>query len=129
MVMAVPIMSRARPDLIASGRYFVATDDDHVVGAGGWSTRAASERTSIKGIGHVRHVVTDYRHQRQGIGRALMTAVMADARAAGMAWMDCMSTRTAVSFYESLGFRVVQTVDVPLGPGIVFPAIRMLGAL
>ena len=38
MVLAVPLIARARPELLASGRYFLAVDaTDRVMGAGGWS--------------------------------------------------------------------------------------------
>lgn len=118
IVTALPLISRARPELLASGRYFVASEDARIVGAGGWSAGA--------GAAQVRHVVTDHRRLRRGIGRMVMSQVLADARAAGFASLECLSTRTAVPFYESFGFRMVQPVDVPLRPGIVFPAIRML---
>jgi hypothetical protein len=42
-VLALPIISRARPELLASGTYFVALDGNgRMVGAGGW-TRGAPE--------------------------------------------------------------------------------------
>jgi GNAT superfamily N-acetyltransferase len=118
LVTALPIISRARPELVASGRYFVAEEGGRIVGAGGWSMGAA-------GIGDIRHVVTDYRHQRRGIGRCLMQVVLADARATGLVGLECLSSRTAQPFYESLGFRTIGPVSVPLRPGIAFPAIRM----
>jgi GNAT superfamily N-acetyltransferase len=80
---------------------------------------------ALAGVGHVRHVVTDWRHQRQGIGRALMEAVLADARGAGVGRMECLSTLTAERFYASLGFVARGPVMVPLRPGIDFPAIAM----
>jgi len=120
MVMAIPLLSRARPELLASGRYHLAvTDQGRVVGAGGWSGRG-------QGPAQVRHVATDPSHLRRGIGRALMGRVLAEVAAAGFAAMDCLSTRTAVPFYESLGFEVLGRVEIGLAPGIVFPAVRML---
>jgi N-acetylglutamate synthase-like GNAT family acetyltransferase len=125
MVLAVPIISRARPELLASGRYFLAVDAaGRVVGAGGWS----GGRAPVD-LGQVRHVATDPEVVRQGVGRKLMDEVLADAARAGVRRMECLSTRTAVAFYSSLGFRVVGPTDVPLQPGIVFPAVRMLADL
>ena len=49
--------------------------------------------------------------------------------AAGMRRLDCLATRAAVPFYAALGFQDQGGVDVPLRPGIVFPAIRMLRLL
>jgi GNAT superfamily N-acetyltransferase len=130
LVLAVPLISRARPELLASGTYFLAEDPDgRVLGAGGWTQAAPGGAEGIADVGHVRHVATDPDAVRLGIGRALMTRVIEDARGSGMAWLDCLSTRTAVPFYAALGFKVVLPVDVPLGPGIVFPAIRMMADL
>jgi GNAT superfamily N-acetyltransferase len=118
LVTALPIISRAQPELVISGRYFLALQGEDLLAAGGWSMAAP-------GMGHVRHVVTDYRHQRRGIGRALMGAVLADARAADVGRMACLSTLTAERFYASLGFRSLGPAMVPLRPGIDFPAVRM----
>jgi GNAT superfamily N-acetyltransferase len=74
-------------------------------------------------------VATDPDAVRQGIGRALMTRVQQDARAAGLSWLDCLSTRTAVPFYAALGFRPLYPTEVPLAPGIAFPVVRMIGDL
>ncbi len=127
MVLALPIISRARPELLTSGRYFLAEGQEgRIVGAGGWSTGSPSDGREEQATGHVRHVATDPDCLRQGVGRALMGAVMADAWAAGMRWLDCLSTRTAVPFYATLGFQILHQQDVTLRPGIVFPAVRML---
>jgi hypothetical protein len=31
-----------------------------------------------------------------------------------------------VPFYAALGFRRIEEIDIPLAPGIVFPAVRMM---
>jgi GNAT superfamily N-acetyltransferase len=125
LVTALPIISRAQPGLVTSGRYFVALRGDALLAAGGWSMGAPGGGAALAGVGHVRHVVTDWRHQRQGIGRALMEAVLADAKGAGVGRMECLSTLTAERFYASLGFVARGPVMVPLRPGIDFPAIAM----
>lgn len=118
MVTAVPLIARARPWLLASGTYYLAEIAGEVVGAGGWS-RAGVVR------GEVRHLVCDHRHLRQGIGRALIGRVLDEARAAGLREMVCQSTRTAVPFYRAMGFEVTGAIEVPLRPGITFPAVQM----
>jgi len=124
LVMALPLIARAQPGLVVSGRYFVAVDAaGQVLGAGGYSPDRRGR------AGQVRHVVTDDRHQRQGIGRALLTHVLAEARAAGLERLDCMATLTAVRFYAALGFAVQGPITVPLAPGIDFPAVMMARAL
>lgn len=135
MVLAVPIITRARPELLASGRYYLVRDPaGRLLGAGGWSHAAPgpSDQAAVEGeglTGHVRHLATDPDALRRGIGRALMRHVMDEARAAGMAWLECLSTRTAVRFYAAMGFAPVGPVEVPLRPGITFPAVRMLAGL
>jgi GNAT superfamily N-acetyltransferase len=118
LVTAVPLIARADPALLASGRYFVAeTGGGRIVAAGGWSGSGSAAQ--------LRHVVTDHRLTRRGIGRRVVSAALADAAAAGVRRMDCLATHTAVPFYAALGFAVLGPVEVPLRPGIAFPAVRM----
>lgn len=125
LVLAIPRIARARPELLASGSYFLAEDAaGRIVGAGGWTASAPVGATPA-GTGHVRHVATDPDALRQGVGRALMLLVFHEARAAGISRLECLSTRTAVPFYAALGFRTLGPVEVPLAPGILFPAVRM----
>lgn len=127
LVLAVPRFARAQPELLRSGRYYVAEDPQgRILGAGGWSLSNPTGGPVAQTTGHVRHVATDPDAARQGIGRMVMERVMAEARAAGMAWLDCLSTRTAVPFYRALGFRAVHAQELSLGPGISFPVMRML---
>lgn len=122
LVLAVPRLVRARPELLASGRYFLAEDAaGRLLAAGGWSPAAGLSDT-----GHVRHVATDPDVVRKGVGRALMIRVRQDAQEAGLSWLDCMSTRTAVPFYAALGFRPLFPTEVQLAPGIRFPVVRMI---
>jgi GNAT superfamily N-acetyltransferase len=130
LVMAVPRIMRAKPELLASGTYFLAEDPEgRVLAAGGWTRGAPGRVSAIEDTGHVRHVATDPDVVRRGVGRALMTRVMQDARGAGMQWLNCLSTRTAVPFYASLGFRPLHEAEVTLAPGIVFPVMRMMADL
>lgn len=127
MVMALPLIVRARPELLDSGRYFVAeTEDGLLVGAGGWSVASPVGGTEQPSVAHVRHMAVDPGHVRRGVARAIMGEIIVDTLRHGIRWLDCLSTRTAVPFYEALGFRVLHEVQVNLRPGIVFPAIRMM---
>lgn len=120
MVLAVPLIMRARPELLTSGRYHLAiTEQGRVVGAGGWSGRG-------QGWAQVRHVATDPGHLRRGIGRRLMRRVLAEAAGQGVTQLECLSTLTAVPFYAALGFAVLGPIEIGLRPGITFPAVRML---
>ncbi|MCH2078804.1 MAG: GNAT family N-acetyltransferase [Rhodobacteraceae bacterium] len=125
LVGAIPAMTRAQPALMSCGTYFLAeATDGAIVGAGGW-TRDRRRRTK----GHVRHVVTDDRTLRLGVGRALMEHSFATAKAAGIKEMECWATLTAVRFYKAVGFREIGPMNVQLQGAIDFPAIRMERAL
>ena len=125
MVTAVPLLARARPGLLASGRYYVAeAPGEGIVGAGGWSLRSRVER-----VAEVRHVAVDPRFTRAGIGRRLLGTVLEAARREGMRRIDCLATRTAVPFYAAMGFGELGPVAIALAPGIVFEAVRMVRAL
>jgi GNAT superfamily N-acetyltransferase len=126
LVLAIPIISRARPELLASGTYYVAEDmDGRILGAGGWTRGAPAGGAGAPRLGHVRHFVTDDRIVRRGIARRIMERVFDEALGAGILRLDCLSTRTAVPFYAAMGFRVAGPVTIPLRPGIEFPAVRM----
>lgn len=129
LVTAVPLISKAQPALIASGTFFVVCDGDDIVGAGGWTMQAPGGKPGMRGIGHIRHVVTDHRRTREGIGRTLMDYIALHAHASGMTQLHCQSTRTAVGFYEAMGFVQHTEIDIPLRPGISFPAVFMVKML
>ncbi len=134
MVTAIPIICRARPELLASGRYWLAEDAaGHLVGAGGWSAQAPAPSDGstaagpiFEGLAHVRHVATDPDVVRRGVAKGLMDRVMTEVRNAGYARMECMSTLTAVPFYASVGFRESGPIVVNLRPGIDFAAVQMV---
>jgi len=132
MVTAIPLIARAKPALLASGTYYVAVGSDGtILGAGGW-TGQGPQGSGARGLGHVRHVVTDDRALRRGVGRAIMERVFETAGAAGVTALACLSSRTAVPFYVALGFRPSaqgSEVAIPLAPGIAFPAVPLIRTL
>lgn len=129
LVTALPRIARARPELLASGSYYLAHEGEMLVAAGGWTHRAPTGEGRRRGVGHVRHVVAHPDHLRRGHARRLVEHAIAEARAAGLHALGCLSTRTAVPFYAALGFRVTGPVDVPLAPGITFPSVGMARTL
>jgi len=121
MVTALPLLARAQPRLLRSGTYYAVTGEDGwILGVGGWMPDRVD-----RSFGHVRHVATDYRAVRQGVGRALMGHVVAEARAAGKGSLESWATLNAVPFYAALGFRELGPIAMELQPGITFPAVRM----
>ncbi|QHQ33990.1 GNAT family N-acetyltransferase [Algicella marina] len=130
LVTAIPLISRAQPELLRSGTYYVAeAADGGIWGAGGWSL-APPGGTAQRGVaGHIRHFATDPVHVRKGVAAAVMHRVLLDARAAGLTALECFSTRTAVAFYAAQGFEVEAGVELRLGNAVVFPAVRMSRAI
>lgn len=125
LVLALPRISRAQPALISSGTYYLVRRNDAVVGAGGWTIAAPGDGQIKRGVGHIRHVATDPDATRQGVGRALMAHIIDHTKNQGLRYLECLSTRTAVPFYEAMGFAVRAKVTVPLAPGIDFPSVEM----
>lgn len=130
LMTAVPVMARAQPDLLRSGLFFVAhTQEGAIMGAGGWSLNAPGGKPGQRGVGHIRHVATDPDHVRQGVGSALLSYILLHAKASGMMQMHCQSTRTAVPFYEAMGFDLHGEINLPLRGGLEFPAVLMVARL
>lgn len=126
LVMALPLIARARPELMRCGTYYVAEDGEgKVLAAGGWTFAAPQGGVGPRHVGHVRHLVTDPAHTRKGLATALMRHVLAEALRAGIRVMNCQSTRTATPFYASMGFRKLGEIEISLRPGITFPAVEM----
>ena len=121
----LPIMARPRPELLNAPGYLVALSGGRIVAVGGWSRANPSDGATAAQVGHVRHVACDPDVLRRGVARALLETVIAQARAAGIGLLCCLSTRTAVPFYANLGFRGDGEIDVRLQPGLLFPAVEM----
>ncbi|TNC73061.1 GNAT family N-acetyltransferase [Rubellimicrobium roseum] len=124
LVLALPRMARAQPALFRFGRYFLAEEGRHLLGSGGWSIEPPGGGATVSGLGHVRHVATDARAARRGVGRAIMGRVLEEAKGAGMERLSCLSTLTAVPFYAALGFREGPRVTLAFG-GAPFAAVEM----
>ena len=125
LVTALPLISRAQPALITCGTYYVAEREGLIIGAGGWTKTAPDSGRPNRNTGQIRHLITDHRVARQGVASTLIRHVIAQARNAGINQMICHSTRTAVPFYEAMGFEARDAIEVPLRPGISFPAVAM----
>lgn len=123
---AVPMMGKARVDLVVSGSYFVATDGKRrILGAGGWTAVPPHGGETAAHVGNVRHFGVDPAAARRGVASALMARVIKDAARHGVTLLDCMSTRSAVRFYAAMGFEAVGEAEVMLSKDVAFPVIRM----
>lgn len=95
----------------AAGGLWVATDEDDV--AIGFA--ATSE---IDGYLYVHELDVAFEHQSRGHGRALLDAVVAEARRRGLAGVSLTTDRTIPwnrPFYERYGFTLLEDTEVPAG--------------
>ena len=122
----LPIITKAQPELLASGTYYLATTPDgELIGAGGWTKERPGTGAIETGTGHIRHVATHPGWTGKGVGRAIIDRCVADGRSAGLARFECNSSLNAVDFYKHLGFKEVQPIDIPLGKHLIMPSLLM----
>ncbi len=125
----LPLMVRANPALLTSGRYYVVeATDGTVVGCGGWSLeRPDALRDPVDpSLGHIRHFATHPAWVRRGVGAALIERCVVDARAAGVRRFECYASLVAGEFYQSQGFRLLGPLDVRIADGMVIPSLLMI---
>ena len=122
---AMPLMSKANPQLLASGTYYVAVLAGEIAGCGGWTAMPPGGGTAVPGIAHIRHFATHPDRIRQGVARALMERCFADAKATGVSLLKCMSSLPAENFYARLGFRRVGPAQLSLTSDIHLAAVAM----
>src|SRR5438552_12877 len=126
LALALPLVTKADPRLLASGTYYVAElADGQLVGCGGWTVERPGSGEVMPGVAHVRHCGTHQDRIRCGVARRLMMRSFADAAAHGIRTMECYSTLGAERFYQALGFTSIGPIDVEMAPSIRFPAVLM----
>ncbi|WP_342359101.1 GNAT family N-acetyltransferase [Terrarubrum flagellatum] len=127
---ALPAMIRPNPKLLASGTYHVAqTADGEIVGCGGWTHERPGTGEIEPGLGHIRHFAIRADWAGRGVGRALYRRCEEEARAAGVTEFESYSTLNGERFYAALGFRAIETINLPMGDSATFRSVRMRRAL
>jgi GNAT superfamily N-acetyltransferase len=125
LALALPIITKASPALLASGRYAVIeTGDRRLAGCGGWSRERPGSGEVTPGLAHIRHFAIDPAWFRRGLGRRLYDWCEETARAKGMTAFECHSSRNAEPFYQTLGFARTGSLDIDLGVCVI-PALVM----
>jgi N-acetylglutamate synthase-like GNAT family acetyltransferase len=70
---ALPLITKAKPTLLACGTYYVAeTNSGNFVGCGGWTAQEPESGEIIEGEAHIRHFAIHPEWIRRGIGTALL---------------------------------------------------------
>ena len=126
---ALPSIASARPELLASGRYFLAEANDRPVACGGWSLEWPGTRVVEEGVAHARHFATDPAFVRRGLGGAILDFAIEAARAAACVRMECDASLPAERFYAAHGFVAVTKRDVVIGGAHRFPVVHMRRSL
>ena len=123
---ALPVITRANPQLLTSGRYYlVEAESGEPAGCGGWSAHPPGAAEPDPERAHIRHFATHPAWLRRGVGRMLYERCEGEARAAGFTRFECWASLNGEAFYASLGFRRLGLIETRLSRGLMFPAIRM----
>lgn len=123
--------------LIDDGTYFLVYVDDDLAGCGGWSWRRTlygGNHTSGRDDepadpatepAKIRAMYTHPDFTRRGIGRFLLEAGEAAARAEGFKSMEMGSTAPGRPLYEACGYVLIEDLSQPSDDGTVVPILRM----
>ncbi|HEV8698708.1 MAG TPA: GNAT family N-acetyltransferase [Candidatus Limnocylindrales bacterium] len=115
--------------LLEDGTYFVIEAEGELVACGGWSRRDKLYTGSGDAAGdarlldpaaepaRVRAMFTRSDWTRRGLGRQILEACEAAAKAEGFRTLALMSTMPGVPLYERFGFEVIEHVQIPLPDG------------
>jgi GNAT superfamily N-acetyltransferase len=127
--------------LIADGAYFVVEDSGQIAGCGGWSRRAtlfggdhsagrdAALLDPKVDAARVRAMYTHPDHTRKGVGRLILDACEAAARAEGFSRVEMAATMGGVPLYRACGYHDIEPFEAVTSTGYRVPLIRMGKAL
>lgn len=126
MARALPLMTRANPQLLASGTFYVVENRaGDLIGCGGWSKQPPGSGETRQDMAHIRHFATDPDWTRQGVGTLILTRCLQGAKDAAIRILECNSSLGSIEFYRTSGFAIVKAIDMRLMPDISVPGILM----
>jgi GNAT superfamily N-acetyltransferase len=123
--------------LVRDGTYFKVVEDGAIIGCGGWSRRATlfgGDHTSGRDArrldpssepARVRAMYTHPGHARRGIGRAVLEACEAAARAEGFRTLELAGTVAGQPLYLAWGFVDVEPIHIVSSRGVPLVFARM----
>ncbi len=128
--------------LLRDRTYFAAEIDGALAGCGGWSRRATlyggDHSTDLRDdkmldpardAARVRAMYTHPDFVRRGVGRGILAASEAAARAEGFAAAELMATLSGEPLYLASGYKQVERVFSAPIDGVRVPLVRMMKAL
>jgi GNAT superfamily N-acetyltransferase len=123
--------------LIADGTFYVATDEDRIVGCGGWGKRRTlyggdqfvdrvdDELDPASDAARIRAFFVDPSYARRGIGTSILKECEAAATQAGFTRAEMGATLPGVPLYAALGYTGDEVIDIDLNDGYFLRCIRM----
>ncbi len=63
------------------------------------------------------------------MGKAIFNRCRIEAEKTDVFRLEVYASLNAELFYQSVGMRRVESFDVPMGEGLSFPSVRMIGAI
>jgi len=123
--------------LIADGTYFAVVEEGVILGCGGWSRRStlfggdhspgrsAAMLDPDRDPARVRAMYTDPRHVRRGVGRMILDACEAAARAEGFTRVELAATRAGEPLYRACGYSILEAFTSRSSAGVEIPLLRM----
>lgn len=126
LAQALPMITKANPVLLASGRYAVIADDaGRLLACGGWSLERPGSGDVVEGLAHIRHFAVHPDAVRRGLGRQLYQWCEDAARIQRMTQFECHASLNAEGFYRRLGFKRGRELSLRLNASVMLPAIEM----
>jgi N-acetylglutamate synthase-like GNAT family acetyltransferase len=124
--LALPLMTKSNPRLLSSGTFHVAENDNgKFVGCGGWSFERSGSGEVADGMGHISHFAVHPDWTRRGVGQALLSRSIGQAKERGVRVLECQSSLVAGAFYQSQGFVRVKEINAELAPRVMIPGVLM----
>jgi len=112
--------------LIADHSYYVAVDEEAVVGCGGWSWRRTLYGVDpAREAARIRAFFVAGTHARQGIGARILAMCEEAASKRGFSRVELMSTLPGIPFYRTCGFDEIEHIVDTLPDGTNIEFVRM----
>lgn len=124
--------------LVRDGTYFVVEIDGALAGCGGWSRRSTlyggDHSTDLRNDNYldpktdaarVRAMYTHPSYTRRGVGRAVLHASEAAAKAEGFARVELMATLSGEPLYRAAGYQEIERLHSAPIDGVRVPLVRM----
>jgi GNAT superfamily N-acetyltransferase len=109
-----------RYDLIGEGAFWVAEQEERILGVGGWSPDSVEAD-----LAWLRYLFVHPEAIRRGIGRRLVERAERSAGAAGRPRLRVWSSLNATSFYRAVGFTPERRARWPVRTGIELDYVLM----